>query len=122
MIDKELTYAVVGASNNPEKYGHKVLKDLLDGGYRVIPINPKGGEILGLKVYPSIASVPGKIDWLVFVTQPEISVQLLPEAIQAGIKNVWLQPGSESSPAIKFCQENNLNCLHNACIMIARKN
>lgn len=46
MIDKNFIYAVVGASNNEEKYGYKVFKDLLDAGYKVLPINPSEKEIL----------------------------------------------------------------------------
>jgi hypothetical protein len=46
MINKKFLYAVIGTSNNQEKYGFKVFKDLLDGGYKVIPINPSEKEVL----------------------------------------------------------------------------
>jgi predicted CoA-binding protein len=49
LIDKSFTYALIGASNNQEKFGHKVLKDLLDKGFCVVPINPHEEEILGKK-------------------------------------------------------------------------
>ena len=62
MINKNFLYAVVGASNNEEKYGHKVFKDLLDAGYKVVPINPSEQEILGEKVYPTLSEVRKNID------------------------------------------------------------
>ncbi|MFA6322337.1 MAG: CoA-binding protein [Candidatus Buchananbacteria bacterium] len=120
MIDKNKTYAIIGASNNSDKYGFKVLKDLTEAGYKVYPINPKNGEILGLKVYKKIAEVPEKIDFVIFVVPPSVTEQVLPEVKKMKIENVWLQPGSESSQAIAYCQTNGINCIHHACIMIEK--
>jgi len=122
MIDKNQTYAVIGASTDEKKYGYQVLKDLHDAGYKVIPINPKGGEILGLKVYPDIKNVPEKIDVAIFVVPPAVTESILPQVKALAIKKVWLQPGSESAAAIKYCQANGLDCAHDACIMIERAN
>ncbi len=120
MIDKNFTYAIVGASNNPEKYGYKVLMDLYGAGYKVVPINPKGGEIANLKVYKNLQEYAEKIDVAVFIVPPEIAESILPQVIVKGIKRVWFQPGSESQNSIKYCQENNLECIANACIMIEK--
>ncbi|MFH1142970.1 MAG: acetate--CoA ligase family protein, partial [Candidatus Eisenbacteria bacterium] len=56
--------AVVGASHDPEKMGHKILQNIISSGYRgaIHPINPKGGEILGRRVLPDLAAVPGELD------------------------------------------------------------
>lgn len=74
--------AVVGASANPVKLGHAVLKNLVEGGYaqrgKIYPINPGGGEILGLASFPSVVDVPGKIDLAVIV----IPYQHVPEALR----------------------------------------
>ena len=63
--------AVIGASANPVKLGHAVLKNLVEGGYaqrgKVYPINPGGGEILGLTSYASVSAVPDPIDLAVIV-------------------------------------------------------
>ncbi len=52
--------AVVGASANPEKQGHSYMKQLLDFGFKgkIYPVNPRGGEILGHKAYPSVSVIP----------------------------------------------------------------
>ncbi|MFA6256419.1 MAG: CoA-binding protein [Candidatus Absconditabacterales bacterium] len=121
MINKDFLYAVVGASNNKKKYGYKVFKDLLDAGYKVLPINPTEKEILGEKVYTNLSDVKEKIDGAIFVTQPIVTQKVLKEVKTLGIKNVWLQPGSQSDAAIEFCKKNTIECVHDACIMIQRK-
>ena len=121
MIDKKNYYVVVGASNDKRKYGYKVFKDLLESGYKVTPINPNESEILWEKVYPTLSEIKKNIDVAIFVTQPKITEIILQEAKKLNIKKVWLQPGAESDAAIKFCEKNNIECIHNACIMIAKK-
>jgi acetyltransferase len=74
--------AVIGASTNPVKLGHAVLKNLVDGGYsnygKIYPINPKAKEILNLKVYPSVMDVPDPIDLAVIV----IPYKFVPDALR----------------------------------------
>ena len=118
LIDKKLTYAIIGASNNKEKYGHKVLRSLYEAGFKVIPINPKSGTILGLKVYENLDLVEDKIDVAVFVIPPNVTEEVIKEVINKNIKKVWLQPGSENENVLKFCAQHDLTCYHNACIMI----
>ncbi|MEA2056428.1 MAG: CoA-binding protein [Patescibacteria group bacterium] len=119
-IDQLLTYAVVGASTNPDKYGHKVLSSLLDSGCKVTPINPNADKILGQAVYPNLLSCPDKIDLVIFVVPPKITLQILQEVKDLGISKVWMQPGSESKEAIKFCQDSDIEFVANACIMRAK--
>jgi predicted CoA-binding protein len=118
MIDKNLTYAIVGASNNEEKYGYKVLKNLFEAGFNVIPINSREKVILGLKTYQNITDLDKKIDVVVFVVPPVVTEKILDEVINLEIKNVWMQPGSESEVAIKKCQDNKINFIQNACIIV----
>ncbi len=74
--------AVIGASGNPAKLGHAVLKNLVEGGYarvgKVYPINPGGGEILGLPVHASVLDISSTIDLAVIV----IPYQLVPDALR----------------------------------------
>jgi len=119
-INKNLQYAVVGATNNTEKYGFKVFADLLAGGYKVFPINPKKGEILNKLVYEKLSETPAKIDVVIFVVPPQIVVKELELVQKLGIQKVWMQPGSESDEAVTFCDKNKIQCMHDACIMIKR--
>ena len=58
------TIAVVGASKDPKKIGHTVVKNILASGYagKVYPINPAGGDVLGLQAYPDIDAIDDKVD------------------------------------------------------------
>lgn len=121
LINKDYNYAVVGASRDPEKYGHKIFKDLLEADYKVYAVNPKAEEILEKKAYKTLGDIPVSIDVVDFVVPPQVVESLLPEVLSLGIKNIWLQPGSESDTVIAYCEKHGINCIHNACIMVKRK-
>jgi predicted CoA-binding protein len=113
--------AVFGATQDSSKFGYKVLVDLQRGGYLVYGINPNHQEIEGIPCFPDIASLPRRPDLLVFVVPPRVTEKALAEARKAGIGRIWMQPGSESPEAIAYCVENGMDVVHDACIMIRRK-
>jgi predicted CoA-binding protein len=121
MLDKNNVVAVVGASRNPEKYGHRVYKDLKQAGYKVFPVNPNADEVLGDKCYPNLVSLPRKPEVVNLVVQPPVTEQTVKECRQLGIKMVWMQPGSESEEAIKHCTENGVQVVYGECIMVQRR-
>jgi acetyl coenzyme A synthetase (ADP forming)-like protein len=92
MSFKELIYpesiAVVGASGNPEKVGHAVLKNILDGGFEgsVYPINPKSKTILGTKCYSSLLDIPQNIDCAVIVVNRDIVLPIMKDCAKKGVK------------------------------------
>lgn len=118
MIEKDDLIAIVGASNDSSKYGNIVMKDLLSKGYGVIPINNHEDFILGKKAYGSIKDVPDKIDAIIFVVPPKVTETIIEDVKPLGVKKVWMQPGSESPRAIKFCEDNGIECIYNACVMM----
>ena len=80
--------AVVGASKNPQKIGHLILKNLKEYGFkgRIYPVNPNADEILGLKAYPSVSSIPEPVD-VVVVSVPAPKVpKVIEDAGKAGAK------------------------------------
>jgi acyl-CoA synthetase (NDP forming) len=78
----------VGASNDPGKWGFLTLKHLLDGGFQgnIYPVNPREGEILGLKVYRSIADIPETPDLAVIIVPPPAVLTVIKECNSKGIK------------------------------------
>jgi predicted CoA-binding protein len=120
-LDKKNIIAVVGASRDPEKYGHKVYKDLKAGGYKVFPVNPSATEVLGDKCFASLEELPVKPDVVDVVVPPKVTEEIVKTCKKLGIKKVWMQPGSESDAAIKFCKNNNINVIHGMCIMVERR-
>lgn len=91
------TVAVVGASADRSKFGNRSLRAHADCGYRVYPINPRGGEIEGHTAYPSIADAPeGPYDRVTMYVPPEVGLTLLDAIAAKGCDELWLNPGSES--------------------------
>jgi predicted CoA-binding protein len=119
---RENIFAVVGASRDPKKYGHQVYRDLRNAGYRVYCVNPNADAVLGNKCYPSLEVLPVKPDVVDVVVPPKITEQLVKTCKKLGITKVWMQPGSESETAIKFCEENSIDVVHGVCVMVERRN
>ncbi len=113
--------AVVGASQDRDKYGYKGLMDLFNAGYQVCGVNPNCTEIDGVACYGDLASLPWKPELVITVVPPEITEKVVREAVGMGIKRIWMQPGSESPEAIAFCESAGIEVMYNACIMIYRK-
>jgi predicted CoA-binding protein len=112
-------FAVIGATDNTEKYGHQIFKNLKSRGYEVYPVNPKLKELEGVKCYPNLAAIPIKVDVVDFVVPPGVTEEILKECRRLGLNRIWLQPGSESEAAIAFCCENNLKVVHGVCVMLS---
>ncbi|PKN83268.1 MAG: CoA-binding protein [Chloroflexi bacterium HGW-Chloroflexi-8] len=82
--------AIVGASTDSTKIGYTVVKNIIDGGYKgkIYPINPKANEVLGLKAYPSLLDVPGKIDAAVVTVPAKLVLSVVEEAGKKGVKGL----------------------------------
>ena len=80
--------AVIGASENPEKLGHTVLKNIVDCGYQgpVYPINPRSKEILGLPCYPRVTDVPEPVDLAVFLIPNRFVADVMRDCGAKGVK------------------------------------
>lgn len=97
----EKTVILVGASSDRSKYGNKSLRAHQADGWRVFPVNPKGGTIEGEPVYASVADVPGPVDRVSMYVPPEVGAGLLPEIADKKPKEFFLNPGSESEALIE---------------------
>jgi acetyl coenzyme A synthetase (ADP forming)-like protein len=80
--------AIIGASHNTEKIGHKILENIVRGGYegRILPINPKGGEILGQRVYESLGEAGGDLDLVVTCVPARFAVDAVKASADAGAR------------------------------------
>ncbi|MDW8011051.1 MAG: CoA-binding protein [Sulfolobales archaeon] len=81
--------AVVGASRDPTKIGHIILKNIVEYGYRgsIYPVNPSVSDVMGLKSYPAVSTVSGKVD-VVVVSVPNVKVpDVIDDAGKAGVKH-----------------------------------
>ena len=112
-------FAVIGATDNTEKYGYQIFKNLKSRGYEVYPVNPRLKELGGTKCYPTLTDIPVKVDVVDFVVPPKVTEEILKECKKLGLNRIWLQPGSESEAAIAFCHKNNLKVVHDVCVMLS---
>jgi acetate---CoA ligase (ADP-forming) len=80
--------AFLGASTDYKKWGFRILSNILTGGFqgKIYPVNPKGGEVLGLKMYSSIAEIPEVPDLAIIVVPPTQMVETIKECVSKGIK------------------------------------
>jgi predicted CoA-binding protein len=119
-LNKKNIFAVVGASRETQKYGYQVYENLKNGGYKVYPVNPNADEILGDKCYPSLESIPILPDVVDIVVPPKVTEQIVKTCKRLGVTKVWMQPGSESEKAIRFCEQNDIDVIYGVCVMIER--
>jgi predicted CoA-binding protein len=114
--------AVIGASNNPRKFGNRAVRAYRQQGYTVVPINPHEREIEGLKAYASVLDVPGPIDMASFYVHPEVGEQIIGDVAQKGIPEVWLNPGAESDALIARAEALQLRPIVACSIMAIGQN
>ena len=95
------TVAILGASADRSKFGNKSVRAHLSQGYTVYPVNPKGGEVEGLKAYTTLADVPaGKLDRISVYLPPAVLLKSLEEIAARGCDELFLNPGTESEEVL----------------------
>ena len=116
---KNVRIALVGASNNRQKFGNRIYRDLRSKGYHVIPVNPKDRQIEGDRAYASIGIMEELPDIVNFVVPPLVAMKVAQEAVELGIEHLWFQPGSESDELETWLKgTNRIKYLINSCIMV----
>ncbi|HKE84799.1 MAG TPA: CoA-binding protein [Vicinamibacterales bacterium] len=111
------TVAVVGASNDRNKFGNKAVRAFRAEGHQVIPINPHEAEVEGLRAYRSVLDVPGTIDMATVYVQPDVALRLLPEFEKKQIGEIWINPGAESDDLMEEASRRKLNAIFACSIM-----
>lgn len=110
------TIAVVGASADDSKPSHKIPAYLQAQGYKIIPVSPKGGEILGEQVVTSLEQIGEPVD-VVDVFRPSDETPGIAElAVKIGAKVLWLQAGISSEEAERIATEGGLEVVMDRCM------
>ena len=112
------TIAMVGASSNPERTSHGIMKKLQSVGYNVIPVNPNETEILGEKCYASLKDIPIKIDLVNVFRRAETTIPIASEAINIDAKAIWLQLGIINEETATIAKQGGLTVIMDACIAV----
>jgi predicted CoA-binding protein len=114
----DTTVAVVGATDDPSKYGSVIYRDLKRKGYEVYGVNPNRSTVDGDPAYSSLEALPHPPTIINIVVPPQSTLQVLQKALELGLTNVWVQPGAESPEVMAFLTEHEFSYLANSCIMV----
>ena len=111
-------YAIAGVSRDPKKFGHTMFKDLRKKGMDVVPVNPHTDVIDGVRCYSSVSELPPEVRGVIFMTPKEETLAVAREAISHGIRDLWIQQGAETKSLVAELEKENVNLIHNQCIMM----
>jgi predicted CoA-binding protein len=114
--EKEI--AVVGVSKIETKYGYKIFKELVKHNFKVCGINPAGGEVLGKKIYRGLRELERNPDMVITVVPPPVTEKIVEECHKIGIKEIWMQPGSESDAAVTKAKSYSMLVTSQECFLV----
>ena len=84
--------ALIGASENPESLAFRLFTRLREGGFDIIPINPNYQTIAGIPCFTSLSELKTTPEVVIFMVNPKLTLQILPQVVELQIKKVWFQP------------------------------
>ncbi len=115
------TITVVGASANTHKPSNEVPAYMKAHGWRIIPVNPTAEEIVGEKVFRTLADIPEQVG-LVDVFRPAADApEIARQAVAAGATALWLQLGISSPEARAIAEEAGLLYVEDRCLIIEQR-
>jgi len=117
LLETTKTIALVGASPKPERPSNRVMKFLLDQGYRVIPVNPgqAGGTIHGQTVVAQLSDIADPVDMVDIFRNSEDAAGVVDDAIAIGAKSVWMQLGVINPEAFAKAKANGMTAVMDRC-------
>ena len=117
LLRNSRTIAVVGLSGQRARPSYGVARYLQTAGYRILPVNPREGEVLGEKAYPDLDAVREPIDIVNVFRRSEHVPEIVDAAIRVGAKAVWLQEGIVHQAAAEKARQAGLMVVMDRCIM-----
>jgi predicted CoA-binding protein len=108
-------FAIVGASDNPERYGYELVHAMSRAGYTVFPVNPKYSEILGIQCYPSLKDLPDKPEVVLAAMAPGNLNKVIESVAEIGSPMLWLPPDCWSEEVLSKCRSLNVETIHDVC-------
>ncbi len=110
--------AVVGVSRSGKKFGNIACKELRQKGFEIYPIHPEVQQIDGFTCYPDLKSVEGKVNGVLISVAPKKAVEILDQAAELGLKNIWLQQGAWSKEVQQTLEKHQLPVVTGKCILM----
>jgi len=123
IFEQVRTIAVLGLSPDESKASHRVAKYLKEAGYKIVPVYPKHEEILGEKVYRSLAEIPFEVDMVDIFRKPAAFDVIADACIARGdIKVFWGQQGLVNNAAAEKARASGMTVVQNLCAMVEHRN
>jgi len=113
----ERTVVVLGASDNPDRYSFRAVRELIDHGFKTIPVHPHLQSILGLPVHASLETIKAPVDTLTVYVSPKHSSAMINSIIELKPKRVILNPGAENPELETALDKAGIPWLH-ACSLV----
>ena len=110
--------AIVGVSRSETKFGNATYKELKSRGLQVVPVHCEMEEFDGDHCYRTIQEITPPVEGVFINVTPSKVITVLQDAVQAGVKYIWLQQGSESKEAFQYSKEHGLSIASNGCILM----
>lgn len=121
ILRESKTIAVVGMSDDRSRPTFFVPAYLKSAGYKIIPVNPKLDEVIGLKAYASLSDIPEPVDVVQLIVRGDRTPPFVEEAIAIGAKAIWMQLGISNEEAAATAREAGLDVVMNRCMMVEHK-
>jgi hypothetical protein len=115
------TITVVGASAAPAKPSHAVPAHMQRHGWRVIPVSPRAGVILGERVYRTLADVPEQVGLVDVFLPSRRTPDIARQAVAVGATALWLQLGIASEEARAIAESHGLLYVEDRCLAIEQR-
>lgn len=110
--------AIVGASRNPKKFGGIIFSEMLNRGFELHPVNPLATEIQGVACVPKVAELPDDVDSLFVATPKKETYAVVQQAVEKGIKRIWIQMSADTPEAVELAKQNNIPVVAGKCIFM----
>ena len=117
LLQRVKTVAVVGLSTDPDRPSYSVAMYLQQNGYRIVPVRPGGGEILGEKVYECLSDIPFAVDLVDHFRRSSLVGPHIDEAIRLRVPAIWMQEGIVDEAAAERARAAGLVVVMDRCML-----
>jgi uncharacterized protein len=111
--------AVAGVSRQTTQVANAVFRKLRAAGFEAFPVNPNATEAEGVRCYPDILAVPGRVDGVVIAAHPDVALSVVRQCAERGVQQVWFHrsigQGSVSAEAVRECGARGISCIVGGC-------
>jgi predicted CoA-binding protein len=112
------TVAFAGVSRDKKKFSYQAYEKLVKNNPALIPVNPLLEEVNGTKCYKTLTEIPVNVDAVISMVPKAQTKEILEQALQKNIRNIWVQQSSDSPEALAFAEQNKMNVIFGQCILM----